>query len=460
MKSKMNKLWASLLAGAMAFSFTACDFSGVNPPDDGETEYSYLSIDINPSIELMVNGETVVGVKACNEDAAILLSGENFENMQVDVVTEKIVALAEELGYLTDENNDVKIIVTADSDEIVSAIEKLAKEGMGKGSELAKFNHTPRVSDERQVKKLKDENPEKYKDLTAGKLRLIETIMEYDETMTYEIGVTMSIGELTELLDKLVDEFEGIVGEELEEMFKAKFEEIKLEYETRIAELFGEEYQEYWERYVALERVAKAIEKTAKNVKISAEDAEKLMGIMGIEPEITEQPEQPEQPDQPVPPQGPNGDRGGKDCKPTLDDKGQWAFDDFEKFFDRHDDCCFDDDKYEDLFDEVDDVLKGYDEESYVLTQDDLTAIETAWGEAIEVTTYGDLEEFLEDVEDELEEMREKTELTGVGALLIEPWEEFLKTAKESAKNFLNGHIEQMKESYQTKKEELRGQKK
>ena len=73
----------------------------------------------------MVNGETVVGVKACNDDASVLLSGENLENMSVSEATEKVVELAEELGYLTEENDDVKVVVTADTEEITAMLEEL-----------------------------------------------------------------------------------------------------------------------------------------------------------------------------------------------------------------------------------------------------------------------------------------------------------------------------------------------
>ena len=114
----LKRILATFLVGLMACSMVACDVSGKNPndtPNDtGDTVkgYSYLAIDINPSLELLVNGETVVSVKACNEDAAVLLSGENLENMTVEEATEKVVELAEELGYLNEENDDVKITVS------------------------------------------------------------------------------------------------------------------------------------------------------------------------------------------------------------------------------------------------------------------------------------------------------------------------------------------------------------
>lgn len=465
MKEKMKKLLATTLAGFMGFSLFACNGGGGNSGGNGEGEggisagtYSYLAIDINPSIEFVVNGETVVGVKACNDDASVLLSGEELENMSVEEATEKVVELAEELGYLTEENDDVKIVVTADDDEIAEMLEVLAEKGAGKGSRLAKINHTPRIADERQVNKLKEKHGEKFKDLTSSKLRLIEAIMEYDETMTYEIGAEMSVSELAELLDGYVAEMDDIIGEEMEELFESKYKDLRRLYDARIAELYGEEYKVAWERFVALEKVVKDIEKKAEKPMITAEDVAELQEILGWEDETTAEPEQGEAPEQgETPNQGGVPEQGGHKGlgRPEIDENGELHIEDFDKFFDRHEDFFEDMEKYEQAMDRVEEILDSYDEDEYVLTEEDLSALAEAWGEAIEATTFEELEEFLEEQEEALEEMREALENPVIKGILKQIEME-MEGLKGQAKDYMKAQIEASKAEFQARKEERR----
>ncbi len=453
MKTTMKRVFATTLSGLMSLSFVACNAGGGNGDGGSSTTYSYLAIDINPSIEFVINGETVVGVRACNDDASVLLSGENLENMSVEVATEKVVELAEELGYLTEENDDVKIVVTADNEEITDKLELLAKNGVSKGSLFAKINHMPRVADERQLNKLKEEHGEKFKHLTAGKLRLIEAIMEYDESMTYEIGIEMSVSELSKRLDEYVDEMADIIGNEMEELFESKYKEIRREAYGRIAVLYGEEYKIAWDRFVALEKVVKDIEKKAEIHIITSEDVAELQKILGWGDETTTEPEQDTAPEQGG---HQHGDSNKGHGRPEISENGELRLDDFEKFLDRHEDFFEDMEEYSEDFEKVEEILEKYDEDEYVLTEEDLVAIAEAWGEEIEVTTFEDLEDFLEEQEGALEEMRESIELPKTVQMEIQIMEQAMKNIKEQAKGFMKAQIEVAKAEFQARKDELR----
>ncbi len=473
MKGKMKKVFAATLAGIMGMSFTAC---ALPETGNGKTgTYSYLAIDINPSIEFMVNGKVVVGVKACNDDAAVLLSGENLEDMTVEEATKKVVELAEELGYLNADNDDVKITVTSDDDTTETELKRLAKRGAGKGSELAKINHIPRFADETAVNKLKGKHGEKFKDLTAGKLRLIEAIMKYDETMTYEEGVEMSVSELSKILDSLVEETGDVIGKEMEELFENKYKEIKKLYEEQIADIYAkydENYKAIWNKVNALEDVVKQIEKTAKKLTIKAEDVEKLMEIFGItleegQPDAgmnpNEDANQPNQPEnegfdgQGAPVQG-EMDKRKFDHLPEFSDMGEWDLEAFHHFFDRFEDFYADNEKYEELFEEAEEILEAYDKDDYVLTEDDLALIAETWGETIELTTFEDLEEFLEDQEEVLEELRETIEEENPQVkTLLKALMETIKDFRKEARNCIKGQLESKKGEFRSRKEALRG---
>ena len=69
--------------------------------------YAYVSVDINPSMELTLNNEKhVINIKPYNDDAKVLLKSLNdWENDEVSHVTERIFLLSEKLGYLKDNQN-------------------------------------------------------------------------------------------------------------------------------------------------------------------------------------------------------------------------------------------------------------------------------------------------------------------------------------------------------------------
>ena len=126
MMKKSVKVVCLLCAAMMgATVFTSCDMlgsllggtqnnnssSGSNTPAEPEKQtaaVSYVSLDINPYIELTVDDENkVVSVYGGNEDGQVLLYKETgIVGEDIEKAVEKIVDLAVDLGYL-DENNKV-----------------------------------------------------------------------------------------------------------------------------------------------------------------------------------------------------------------------------------------------------------------------------------------------------------------------------------------------------------------
>lgn len=72
--------------------------------------YAYVSVDINPSMELTLNEkQQVIKITPYNQDAEVLLEKlDGWGNMDVSEVTEEIFLLCEEMGYLK-ENQTVLI---------------------------------------------------------------------------------------------------------------------------------------------------------------------------------------------------------------------------------------------------------------------------------------------------------------------------------------------------------------
>lgn len=82
------------------------------------TPYSYISMDINPSLELYVNRfDRVIGAHAFNEDAKKLIdAAKGIKNKDVDKALENILDSAAESGYLKENaENSVMFVVSSNN---------------------------------------------------------------------------------------------------------------------------------------------------------------------------------------------------------------------------------------------------------------------------------------------------------------------------------------------------------
>ncbi len=134
----MKKIISLLLILTLSFGvavLAAC--GGSTSPKEGTV--TRLTIDINPSIELMVDDQNkVIAVTALNDDGAVLISGESFIGKTPEEAVELAVSVAADTGYLvsgevTADENTVKISVSGNdayAKELASKIESKAKRVM------------------------------------------------------------------------------------------------------------------------------------------------------------------------------------------------------------------------------------------------------------------------------------------------------------------------------------------
>lgn len=434
MKTVKRSLVALLLALCMVLSLIACDIPISSPSESSSSEatssesassqeqlkaegLAFLAIDINPSIEIVLEDGLVKSVNACNDDASVLLSGENLIGLTSDEATEKIVALAEELGYLNDDNNGVKITVTADDEDIASAIEEIAKEAVKRGSSRAIVNTNPRLADEREVKELKDENPELYKNLSPAKLRLVKSIMEFDPDMTIEVGIEMSTKELLTLLKEYSDEFEGMVSEELRKQFKERKHAMKKEAKQRIEELYGEEYNALSEKLDALKALYEEIEAKAADVELSSEDVQAILALIdNIEADI-------------------------------YVENGVATIESIELYFDE----SFGQDFFE-IKDELYEILKKYDKHSYALSEDEIAQITELCGET-SATTLGDLKMLIKRTEAELRLAKDAFKPDMLEQVIIDEIEKGFDEIEAQIREDLKDEMENAKAHFETQKQ-------
>jgi hypothetical protein len=182
---------------------------------------SYVTIDINPSVELIVNRrDIVVMVNPLNEDAETLLVDLELVGLKLEVATELIINKAIELGY-----------IDVDSEETVVSVTAIGyNDDYGLKLGLRIRNHV----NELFVKKgifgyaLVSETMEEVRaeaeelGVSPGKLRLVKVVQElYPETTTEE-GLAMSVSELMDLIKAQADEVKAIVQALREEFHLAR----------------------------------------------------------------------------------------------------------------------------------------------------------------------------------------------------------------------------------------------
>lgn len=412
MKNKMMKGIACALCACLAFPMIAC-----GKDDETAKAESYLTVDINPSVEFLLEGEIVVGVKAGNEDGATLIYGESFIGLKADECLALVTQLAEETGYLTTANATVNISVASDVWETEMKIEKMAQEGAEQGSEIARVKLGGRVEDSREVKKLQSKDAEAYKDLTPAKYRLITAVMQYDSMMTYEIGAKLSVKELKNLLEAHADEFEDFVGDYLEDQIDQAIEAAEQAIERQIVALCGTLYTKKYEAYLAYEKALKKLEAQLENIAISPEDEEAIKELLALA-DIS-----------------------------AIGESGKITEEDVEKYLDKLRDLA------EDTEERIEEILDKYDEEDCVLTEEQLKEFaELIEGKAVE--TLEDLEELVEDLKDSLEE--EIEDFFKAHPELKEGLKELqsgYKKVKEEIKKLFKAQIEAKKAEFKAEKE-------
>ena len=143
MKKTIKSVIGMLCAATLAFSAAACGNLGggsstgssVGGSSTGSssvsvsegTAASFVSLDINPTVELTVDGNNVVvSVYGGNEDGKVLLyDGEDLVDgivgADVETAVEKITDLAVELGYLSEDNKVVNTSVSGENAETLQS---------------------------------------------------------------------------------------------------------------------------------------------------------------------------------------------------------------------------------------------------------------------------------------------------------------------------------------------------
>lgn len=170
-----------------------------NPQEVIEISDSYVSIDINPSIELTADKNDIVKtIRPMNADAAVLIFGEDFIGMNIEDACVKIIGLAADMGYI-DENgeNAIKIVGINDNQEheedLSTNIAEKVKAYLTQKSISASISASANPST--ALKKAAKQNG-----VSVGKMALINELCAKNPEITFDEAKTKSVKEINELL--------------------------------------------------------------------------------------------------------------------------------------------------------------------------------------------------------------------------------------------------------------------
>lgn len=129
MKRKITALILALcLVISMAFVLGSCGGGGGEGGPAGSTgdgsATAYVNLDINPEISLILDSNgLVISAIAENEDAQILLyEEEGIVGATLDVAIDKVLTLAVELGFISEDNKVIGTVVSAENEEKSEAL--------------------------------------------------------------------------------------------------------------------------------------------------------------------------------------------------------------------------------------------------------------------------------------------------------------------------------------------------
>lgn len=195
---------------------------------------AYVTIDINPSIELVVSPRNkVVYANALNEDAEILLSAIDVIGMDLEEAIDLIIETAIELGFIdvAEEGIDVQVVTLA-SEAIRARIHQLVKARINRAFEQRGV--MGRAIDKAFPEALVEE-ADAY-GVTPGLLLMAKSVLLVSDDYVLEELLELDMNELMDILKGFRDE-QRQIAVQLRENFLAERDALRAIYQPQIQAL-------------------------------------------------------------------------------------------------------------------------------------------------------------------------------------------------------------------------------
>lgn len=190
------------LVTVMSFGLAFGIFFGIkNKPE------TMISLDVNPAIEMKLNkDEKIVNIETKNEDAKKIVGDMKLKNVDASVGVNALIGSMFKNGYLKENSNDNDILLTvnnsdsAKSKEIKDKLTKTIKDTLDQNNSKAEI-----LLQEDKITEEDEKIAEEY-DITTGKAKFINKLLEKSPELSQEQLSKMTMRELVKYLeDKNVD---------------------------------------------------------------------------------------------------------------------------------------------------------------------------------------------------------------------------------------------------------------
>ena len=193
---KKRRLAAAFVAFGACMTVAISGYAYYNYPTD------YISLDINPSVELGINAfDRVISVEGVNQDGTALVLDYEFKNLSVEDAVCTLVQQAAEQNYIA-ENGSTVIAVTAQSQKTERA-EMLQNQGEN-GVNLALREENKSAVLYKDCSDLSLRSEAKELGVSPGKLKIIKTVQQMDPTITAEQLKDATITDILIKADELI----------------------------------------------------------------------------------------------------------------------------------------------------------------------------------------------------------------------------------------------------------------
>jgi hypothetical protein len=149
-----------------------------------QTPVSYLSLDINPSVEIGVNAfDKVVKVKGINDDGNKILANVHIKGSNVRVAVSTLVYSAVDHGFIADDGSSV-VSLTSETDNSTTAAQLENDAETGANQALQETDTTATVIKDNVALARRDQA--RALGISPGKLNLINKLQKVDPTATVD----------------------------------------------------------------------------------------------------------------------------------------------------------------------------------------------------------------------------------------------------------------------------------
>ncbi len=199
-KAASKGLFWKLASGLLSLVLVVMAVVGVVGTVNQTAQASSVSLDVNPSVEIILNrNNRVVKVNALNDDGKIIIADMDFNGCQLKVAVNALIGSMLRNGYLSDMANSVLVSVDSDKNNYQTIAELVAneitltlKQGQIEASVVSQWIQ----NDDESAAIAKQYN------ISLGKAQLISKIVAKTE-YTVEQLVELSVNELSLLLPNI-----------------------------------------------------------------------------------------------------------------------------------------------------------------------------------------------------------------------------------------------------------------